>query len=87
MAVSKHTSPLGYDLGLSLFSTINPWHLCYNYNVMYMRIYVSECVCTSVRMTYYCCFGRSVKECMITCVIVHCVWVSNEGVDYLYTRT
>ena len=32
MAVSKQTSSSGYALGLSLFTAINPWHLCYNYN-------------------------------------------------------
>ena len=31
MAVSKQTSSSGYDLGLGLFTAINPWHLCYNY--------------------------------------------------------
>ena len=32
MAVSKQTSSSGYALRLSLFTTINPWYLCYNYN-------------------------------------------------------
>ena len=30
---SKQTSSSGYALRLSLFTAINPWHLCYNYNV------------------------------------------------------
>ena len=69
----------GVCISRQTFSACSMKWVCTESRNVHAQIYVSECVCTSVHMTYY---GRSVKECVITCVSVHCV-----GVDYLYART